>query len=75
MPQRGRPLSYAEMLKRWTLAVMKKREVGRSMDDAQEEYEDSASDIIGVVGSKDYDKFLEILTVALERRRPNPVLT
>lgn len=54
------------MLRRWTLAVIKKREVCRTMDDAEEEYEDSASDIIGVVGQEHYKKFLDTLTAVLE---------
>ncbi|KAI9456770.1 hypothetical protein HD554DRAFT_2042495 [Boletus coccyginus] len=66
-PLSGRPLSYAELLRRWAIAVTKRLEADCPTDDAEEEYEDSASDIITVVGAERYKRLLEILMAALER--------
>ncbi|KAI6019343.1 hypothetical protein BKA83DRAFT_10722 [Pisolithus microcarpus] len=66
LPSRGRPLSYAEILRCWAKAVIKRQHAVYSMEEAQEEYEDHASDIIAVVGQDEYNKFLENLLGALK---------
>lgn len=67
LPLRGRPLSYAEILRRWTIAVIKKQRAIHSIEEAQEECEDYASDIIAVVGQDEYDKFLASLLGAIKQ--------
>lgn len=67
LPSRGRPLSYAEILKRWTKAVIKRQRAVHSAEETQDEYEDSASDIIAVVGEDEYHKFLETLSSVLTK--------
>ncbi|KAI9461356.1 hypothetical protein HD554DRAFT_2041437 [Boletus coccyginus] len=48
LPSRGRPLSYAEILRHWTQSVIKKQYAVHTAEEAQEEYEDYASDIIAI---------------------------
>ncbi|KAI6005555.1 hypothetical protein EDD15DRAFT_2358699 [Pisolithus albus] len=70
LPSRGRPLSYSEILKCWAKAVIKRQCAVDSMEEAQEEYEDHASDIIAVVGQDDYNRLLENLLGALKECSP-----
>ncbi|KAI5995898.1 hypothetical protein EDD15DRAFT_2195373 [Pisolithus albus] len=63
----GRPLSYAEVLRRWTKAVIKRKRAVHSAEETQDEYEDSASDVIAVIGQEEYYKFLEVLSSALQK--------
>ncbi|KAI5982390.1 hypothetical protein EDD15DRAFT_2202972 [Pisolithus albus] len=67
LPSRGRPLSYAEILRRWTKAVIKRQRAIHPTEETQDEYEDSASDVIAVVGQDEYYKFLEVLSCALQQ--------
>ncbi|KAI5987824.1 hypothetical protein EDD15DRAFT_2199270 [Pisolithus albus] len=63
----GRPLSYTEILRRWTKAVIKRKRAVHSAEETQDEYEDSASDVIAVIGQEEYYKFLEVLSSALQK--------
>ncbi|KAI5988319.1 hypothetical protein EDD15DRAFT_2198987 [Pisolithus albus] len=67
LPSRGRPLSYAEILRHWTKAVIKRQRAIHPTEETQDEYEDSASDVIAVVGQDEYYKFLEVLSCALQQ--------
>ncbi|KAI5986418.1 hypothetical protein EDD15DRAFT_2373404 [Pisolithus albus] len=67
LPSHGRPLSYAEILRRWTKAVIKRNRAVHSAEETQDEYEDSASDVIAVIGQEEYYKFLEVLSSALQK--------
>ncbi|KAI5995851.1 hypothetical protein EDD15DRAFT_2195256 [Pisolithus albus] len=67
LPSRGRPLSYAEILRRWTKAVIKRQRAIHPTEETQDEYEDSASNVIAVVGQDEYYKFLEVLSCALQQ--------
>ncbi|KAI5994387.1 hypothetical protein EDD15DRAFT_2196011 [Pisolithus albus] len=67
LPSRGRPLSYAEILRHWTKAVIKRQRAIHHTEETQDEYEDSASDVIAVVGQDEYYKFLEVLSCALQQ--------
>ncbi|KAI6012832.1 hypothetical protein EDC04DRAFT_2904865 [Pisolithus marmoratus] len=71
LPSCGQPLSYAEILRCWAEAVIKRQHAVDSMEEAQEEYEDHASNIITVVGQDEYNKFLENLLGALKECSPS----
>ncbi|KAI6016586.1 hypothetical protein BKA83DRAFT_4128733 [Pisolithus microcarpus] len=67
LPSRGRPLSYAEILRCWVKAVIKRQCAVHHVEEIQDEYEDSVSDVIAVVGRDEYYNFLKVLSSALKK--------
>jgi len=69
MPSRGRPLSYREILLRWSETVVKAR-FATNLTEAHEACDDYGNVIRAIVGAEGYDIMLKQVLSAVETYRP-----
>jgi hypothetical protein len=66
MPLHGRPLSYREVLHRWSEAVVRAQNASRHLTVAQDACDDYGGFLRTVVGPEGYDALLRELLSAVE---------
>lgn len=66
MPLGGRPLSYGEVLQRWSVAVVRAQIASKHLSVAQDMCEDYGGFVRTVVGTEGYDVLLKRLLSAVE---------